>query len=130
MLLVSYLYGLSERRAETAVNDTLSMKYFVGLGVDEIVPDHSSLTRFKNRLLTGAGQTAYDNLLRDIIREAGRLGILFGSIQLVDAVHSLANVNLDQDRQRRQSGQPPRDPATRPGANGRFAIEPAKRRCE
>ena len=110
MLLVSYLYGLSERRTEGAVNDTLSMKYFVGLGVDEVAPDHSSLTRFKDRLLAGAGQTAYDSLLRDILREAGRLGISFGSIQLVDAVHSLANVNLDQDRQRKKAGQPPRDP--------------------
>lgn len=110
MLLVSYLYGLSERRTETAVNDTLSMKYFVGLGVDETAPDHSSLTRFKDRLLAGAGQSAYDTLLRDILGEAGRLGVTFGSIQLVDAVHSLANVNLDQDRERKKAGQLPRDP--------------------
>ncbi len=126
MLLVSYLYGLSERRTEGAVNDTLSMKYFVGLGVDEVAPDHSSLTRFKDRLLAGAGQTAYDTLLRDILREAGRLGISFGSIQLVDAVHSLANVNLDQDRQRKKAGQPPRDPDAGHGVKRVKVVRDAK----
>lgn len=126
MLLVSYLYGLSERQTESAVNDTLSMKYFVGLGVDEVAPDHSSLTRFKDRLLAGAGQTAYDTLLRDILREAGRLGISFGSIQLVDAVHSLANVNLDQDRERKRSGQPPRDPDAGHGVKRVKTVRDAK----
>jgi hypothetical protein len=35
MLLLSYLYNLSERQTEVYVNDSLSAKCFLGLAVDE-----------------------------------------------------------------------------------------------
>ena len=46
MLVLSYLYDLSERQTEVFVNDSLSAKCFVGLAVDEQGPDHSTLTGF------------------------------------------------------------------------------------
>lgn len=115
MLLLSYLYNQSERQIEQTVNDTLSMKYFVGLGANELAPDHSSLTRFKERLLKGGGQSAYDQLLMDILRQAKRLGIQFGQVQVIDATHVVADVNLVKDRDRQKHGQPPRDPDAKTG---------------
>lgn len=126
MLLVSYLYKLSERATEQAVNDTLSMKYFVGLGVDELAPDHSSLTRFKERLLKGGGQIAYDQLLKNILREAVRLGVTFGSIQIVDATHTRADVNTGKDSDRLKDNQPPRDPDAKWGVKKVKKIKDAK----
>lgn len=110
ILLVSYLFNMSERLTEEAVNLNLAMKYFVGLGVDELAPDHSSLTRFKERLLKGGGQTAYDQLLQDIIREAQRLGVKFGQVQVIDATHTIADVNIAKDDDRKKTGRAPRDP--------------------
>ena len=111
MLFVSYLYNFSERETEIMVNDSLSMKYFLGLGVDEPAPDHSSLTYFKERLLKGGGKSAFDELLREILTQATRKGIKFGSIQIIDSVHTIADVNTDKDRQRKDKGKkPPRDP--------------------
>lgn len=115
LLLLSYLYHQSERQIEQTVNDTLSMKYFVGLGADELAPDHSSLTRFKERLLKGGGQTGYDQLLRAILKEAVRLGIQFGSVQVIDSTHVMADVNLAKDRERQNTGQLPRDPDAKTG---------------
>ena len=51
MLFVSYLYGVSEREVEQLINFPLAIKWFVGLALDELAPDHSTLTRFKNRYL-------------------------------------------------------------------------------
>ncbi len=51
MLLVAYLYNLSERQVEEYVNYTLPAKYFLGLGVDQAAPDHSTLTKFKERMI-------------------------------------------------------------------------------
>ena len=56
MLLVSYLYDLSERQTEAFVNDSLSAKCFLGLAVDEGGPDHSTLTAFKRRIIDGGGE--------------------------------------------------------------------------
>ncbi len=55
MHLLSYLWNVSERMVEVMANDSLSIGLFLGLGVDERAPDHSTLTLFKNRLVENAG---------------------------------------------------------------------------
>ena len=50
ILLLSYLWNVSERMIEILANDSLSIDLFLGLGADEKAPDHSTLTLFKNRL--------------------------------------------------------------------------------
>jgi IS5 family transposase len=110
MLLVSYLYHISERQTEEFVRYFLPAKYFVGLGVDQLPPDHSSLTVFKDRLLAYSGQKAVESLFDEIIRQAKKRHIRFGSLQIIDSTHTQADVNpgKDQDRQTRD-GKPPRD---------------------
>jgi len=49
--IIVYLYNISERQAEIYVNDNLSVKYFVGLAVDQKAPHHSTLTKFRKRLI-------------------------------------------------------------------------------
>ena len=55
MLLLSYLWNVSERMVEELANDSLSIGLFLGFGADEKAPDHSTLTWFKNRLRLDAG---------------------------------------------------------------------------
>ena len=62
-LLLQSLYGLSDRELEEALADRLSFRRFVGLGLEERVPDHTVFTRF-----------------RDLLREAGLLDKLFGEL--------------------------------------------------
>lgn len=66
MLLLSYLWNVSERMIEVLANDSLSTGFFLGLGADEAVPDHSTLTLFKNRLISNAGMKAYEELFDEI----------------------------------------------------------------
>ena len=56
MLVVAFLYNMSERATETYVNDSLSAKWFLGLAVDEPAPDHSTLTAFKRRIIKRGGE--------------------------------------------------------------------------
>jgi IS5 family transposase len=110
MLLVAYLFNLSEREAEETVRFNLPAKYFVGLGVDEAPPDHSTLTVFKDRILKEKGPGYFEALFQTTIRLAKQKGIAFGSLQVIDSTHTTAKVNLDQETQRREQGKPPRDP--------------------
>lgn len=124
MLFLVFLYNISERQIEERVNLDLSFKYFVGLGANELSPDHSTLTYFKKRLIEGGGKSAYDQLLKAILSEANKLGIVFGKIQIIDSVHSQADVNTDKDKGRQKdkdkngnhkTPKPPRDPDARWG---------------
>ncbi len=51
MELLAYLHNLSEWQVENYLNENLPAKYFVGLAVDKRVPDHSTLTVFRERLV-------------------------------------------------------------------------------
>lgn len=127
MLFYSYLYNFSERVTEEAVNDSLSAKYFLGLGVNEPAPDHSTLTYFKDRLLASGGKMAYDLLLREILHQASQQGIVFGSVQVIDATHVIANVNTEKDKQRQKKDKkPPRDPDASWGAKHQKLVKDPK----
>jgi len=126
MLFLSYLYNISERQIEERVDLDLSFKYFVGLGVDEKAPDSTSLTYFKERLLKGAGKSAYDGLLREILSQAKQKGIRFGSIQIIDSVHTIADVSTDKDKQNKDKGDKPRDPDAHWGAKGQKKVKDPK----
>lgn len=107
MLLVSYLYNLSERQVEEYVNDSLSAKNFLGLAVDEAAPDHATLTLFKNRLLGRKGEQVFEQLFKKVLSIAKEKGIGFGRIQVVDSVHTVANVNVAKDGSAQKKGNDP-----------------------
>ena len=47
VLLLQGWYGLSDPGMEEALGDRLSFRRFVGLGLEEAVPDHSTISRFR-----------------------------------------------------------------------------------
>lgn len=49
-LLLAQWYGLSDRDLEEALCDRLSFRRFIGLGMEQATPDHSTLCRFRERL--------------------------------------------------------------------------------
>jgi len=108
--LVAYLYNLSERQVEDYLNDTLPAKFFVGLAADQPAPDHSTLTVFRNRLLHRGKQKIFQEMLAEIIQIVLEKGVKFGSLQIIDSVHSIANVNTAKDKKQEDKGKGPRDP--------------------
>jgi len=123
MLLVAYLYNLSERQVEEYVNYTLPAKYFLGLGVDQFAPDHSTLTKFKQRMIERKRELKLENLMADIVQTALQKGIHFGSIQVVDSTHSIADVNTSKEDTRSRGGKGPADPDAHWGAKGKKTFK-------
>ena len=81
MLIISLLYDLSERQTEAGVNDTLSAKWFLGLAVDEAGLDHSTLTRYKERIEKQGKEAFLGKLVGYVIAMAMSRGVTFGTIQ-------------------------------------------------
>ena len=50
MVLISHWYGLSDAQTEGMVNDSLSAMRFCDLTIEDSVPSHSTLSRFKKAL--------------------------------------------------------------------------------
>ena len=123
MLLVAYLYNLSERQVEEYVNFMLPAKFFLGLGVDQFAPDHSTLTKFKERIILRKRELKLEQLLADIVQTALERGIHFGAIQVVDSTHSVADVNTSKEDYRRKEGKGPSDPDAQWGAKGKHTTQ-------
>jgi IS5 family transposase len=121
MLLVAYLYGLSERQVESYVMDSLAARYFLGLAADEAVPDHSTLSVFRQRIIDHprGGVKVFEELFGRVVQIAREKGIEFGRIQVVDSTHSIADVNVKGDGERHRGGKARRDRDASWGSKGR-----------
>jgi IS5 family transposase len=122
MLVITYLYSLSERQTEEVVNFNLPVKEFVGLAVDEAAPDHSTLTLFKRRLREAGCWAKFEAVNEAVLSQAQAAGIVLGPIQVVDSVHTVAHVDNQADRRRQEAGQAARDPEAQVIKKGKRTI--------
>jgi IS5 family transposase len=82
LLLLQQWYGLSDPGLEEAVDDRLSFRRFAGLPLDEGVPDHSTIWRFRQQL---AGHGLAEAVFEEINRQLDALGLIVRRGTLIDA---------------------------------------------
>jgi IS5 family transposase len=82
MSLLQHCYGLSDPQCEELVADRLSWRRFVGLGLQEAVPDETTLVRFRQRLREHGLQ---EKLLALVNRQLEQQGLILKTCTLVDA---------------------------------------------
>lgn len=81
-LLLQGLYGLSDRELEDALNDRLSFRRFVGLGLEMDAPDHTVLNRFRNRLVA---EGLLEKLFAELDRQLDAAGVILKRGAMLDA---------------------------------------------
>ena len=81
-VLLGAWYGLGDPELEAALGDRLSFRRFTGLTLDEPVPDHSTLWRFRDQLRRlGLGEA----LFAEVNRQLEKKGLVVKAGTLVDA---------------------------------------------
>ncbi len=91
MLLVGYFEGLgSQRGIAWRCGDSLSLRSFLGIGLDQRTPDHSSLTRVRDRL----PWEVHVEVFRFVLQMAAERGLLQGKTVAVDATTLEANAAM------------------------------------
>lgn len=81
-LLLSALYGLSDRDLEEAIGDRLSFRRFIGVSLEAGVPDHSSLCRFRNLLIA---EGLLEKLFAELDKQLAAAGVLLKHGTMLDA---------------------------------------------
>lgn len=115
MVLLSFLFDLSDRDTEFFATNNLLAKYFLGLPIDEAAPDYSSLSRFRSDVLRVKGTAFFTALFRSLTTHAKSVGVVFGSIHTLDTTHTVADVDTRKDSEREAK----RDPDAAWGVKGR-----------
>lgn len=81
-VLLGAWYGLGDPELEAALGDRLSFRRFAGLALDEAVPDHSTLWRFRDQLRQlGLDEAAF----AEVNRQLEKKGLVVKAGTLVDA---------------------------------------------
>lgn len=91
MLLVGYFEGIeSERGLEWRCSDSLSLRSFIGVLVNERVPDHSTLSRMRTRL----PETVYEAFFKHVLATVEKAGLLHGRVVGVDSTYLRADASM------------------------------------
>ncbi len=94
VMLLQQWYGASDPAMEETLSDRLSFRRFVGLGLQDESPDHSTISRFRTSLTErGLGQA----LMEELNRQLEWKGLMVKSGTLIDAT-------LVESQGRRASG--------------------------
>ena len=118
MELVAYLYGISsERQLCEDVYYNLAYRWFCRLSLEDEVPDHSSLTRIRDRL----GEEVFATVFGQIVALCRKKGLVqeecrvMTDATLIAADAATTSMVLKEPAQAEQEKQPPSsDPTERP----------------
>lgn len=92
MILIGYLYGIrSERQLEQEVNTNVAYRWFLGLGLTDRVPDHSTISY--NRNVRFKNTTIFQEIFDEIVRLAISHNMVGGRILITDSTHIRAHAN-------------------------------------
>ena len=89
VLLLEQWYSLSDPQMEEALGDRLSFRRFVGLGLEDGTPDHSTISRFRAVLET---QGVSEALFLEVAAQVEAQGLVLKQGTLVDATLVAAQV--------------------------------------
>ena len=81
-LLLQSLYSLSDLELEEALCDRLSFRRFVGLGLEETIPDFTVLNRFRNLLIEA---DLLEKLFGELDRQLEEAGVILKRGTMLDA---------------------------------------------
>ena len=90
--LIGYFYGISsERRLMEDIQVNIAYRWFIGYNLEEEIPDHSSLTRIRDRF----GEEKFQAIFDEIIRQSREKGLVSGDHLNVDATLVRADASIE-----------------------------------
>lgn len=94
MMLLGYLYGInSERKLAQEVQVNIAYRWFLGIDLDEPVPDHSTLSQLRRRKFKDSN--IFEEIFTKIVFECIEKGFVDGKLLLTDSTHVRANARND-----------------------------------
>ncbi|PQB08805.1 hypothetical protein BST83_01765 [Polaribacter filamentus] len=82
MCLLQSWYGLSDYEVEDRINDSLSFSYFCGMTIEQVAPDHSTLSRFRTALTK---TQTFEKLFTSINKQLEAHNIIVKTGLIIDA---------------------------------------------
>jgi transposase len=92
LCLLQYLYGDSDRQVIENARMHNGYKYFLGLAVDEDVPDDTTISCFRTQRL---GEEKFRQVFEQIVQQCIDKGLVKGKRQIIDSTHIIADIAIN-----------------------------------
>jgi len=89
LVLLQFMYKLSDRQIEETTRCRIDFRWFVGLTGTDPGPDHTAFCRFRDRL----GPDTLAKMLNDVVEQASQAGLISDMLSITDATDVRAKVN-------------------------------------
>lgn len=97
-LLVGYLYGIpSERQIEQRIQTDVALRWYLGLDLFDVVPDHSTISQLRRR--KPSWRRIFRRLFEEIVRQCIAQGLVSGRLVATDSTHVKANASLTSEEE-------------------------------
>ena len=91
-LLLGFLYSIpSERQIEVRCADSNAFRWYLGIDLDERVPDHSTISQLRRRKPTF--RKVFRRLFEEVVRQCVEKGLVSGKLVATDSTHVKANAS-------------------------------------
>lgn len=91
-LLVGFLYGIpSERQIKQRCADSNAFRWYLGIDLDERVPDHSTISQLRRR--KPGFRKVFRRLFEEVVRQCVEKGLVSGKLMATDYTHVKANAS-------------------------------------
>lgn len=91
-LLIGFLYGIpSERQIEERCADGNAFRWYLGIDLDERVPDHSTISQLRRR--KPSFRKVFRRLFEKVVRQCIEKGLVSGRLTATDSTHVKANAS-------------------------------------
>jgi len=88
LLILQYLYNLSDVKVIEEASLNLAYMWFIGINPDEDLPDASLLAKFRTQRLKN---TSVDHIITEVVHQCVQNGLIKGTGLTIDATHAKAN---------------------------------------
>lgn len=88
LLVLQYLYNLSDERVIEEASLNLAYLWFIGINPDDDLPTPSLLSKFRTQRLK---ETSIDDIIKEVVKQCVDKGLIKGTSISIDATHTSAN---------------------------------------
>lgn len=88
LLVLQYLYNLSDEKIIEEASLNLAFMWFIGINPDEDLPSPSLLSKFRTQRLK---ETSLDDIIKEVVKQCVDKGLIKGTDISIDCTHTSAN---------------------------------------
>lgn len=97
-LLLGFLYGIpSERQIEARCADSNAFHWYLGIDLNERVPDHSTISQLRRQ--KPAFRKVFRRLFEEVVRQCVEKGLVSGQLTVTDSTHVKANASRASEQE-------------------------------